>query len=60
MATQGVNIEPFSRKTNRQEIPELETRAEETRKVASRSKRINVKFDQLSEADKVQLNKHVT
>ena len=41
-------------------MPEPETRAEETREVVSRSKRTNVKFDQLAEADKVQFNKRVT
>ena len=60
MATQGLNIDPPSRKTKRRDMPEPETRAEETREVASRSKRINVKFDQLAEADKVQFNKRVT
>ena len=60
MATQGLNIDPPPRKTNRQDMPEPETRAEETREVSRRSKRINVKFDQMSEADKVQFNKRVT
>ena len=60
MATQGLNIDPPSRKIKRRDMPEPETRAEETREVVSRSKRINVKFDQLAEADKVQFNKRVT
>ena len=56
MATQGLNIDPPPRRTKNQDIPEPDTRAEETREMAGRSKQ----FDQLSATDKVQFNKRVT
>ncbi len=60
MATQGLNIDPPPRKTKSQDKPETGAQAEKTRETPGRSERINVKFDQLAEADKVQFNKRVT